>query len=163
MGRGIVAFLALLAFVPAALHVISMHERELAETRQARQAMLEQQAIEIAGQDFEESFWRVVEYAAPDEAAVHSGLGNWSDRMRADNITAWHGDTGGSAYAELLYAKAGKFDPKKAVIVMRPANGGFVSVSGSGHDGHDAIIARIARGSSRGIYLIPEGSSHEYT
>jgi hypothetical protein len=160
MGRGIVAFLALLAFVPVALYAMDLHERTLYSAHGAKQALLEQQAIENAGQDFEESFWRVAEYSAKGgRESLKNELRGWAGEMRRRGAEVWYGDTGGPEYPRLLTAEPGGFEPNMKVF---NATDGTRRVGVGGGD-HDAVIARIARGSGKGVYLITQGCGHEYS
>ncbi|MCK4328107.1 MAG: hypothetical protein KAW41_06630 [Candidatus Diapherotrites archaeon] len=155
MRRGIVAFLVLLSFVPTAFHALGLYQREAAGIRQTKQFFLEQQAITVKEQDFEESFWRTVEYSAPrGEKAVGKALGEWASEMRAIGAEPWYGHTHGPEYQKLLGEPPQGFEPDIKVLPNK-----IVVVHG---DEHEAIGATITVGSSKGIYLIPRGCSHEY-
>ena len=155
MGRGIVAFLVLLAFVPSALHVLHLYDLEVSGVQETRNVLLEQQAITVREQDIEESFWRVAVYAngTPDNA-----LDEWEKQMETSGVEIWYGDSGGPNYHELVYEVEGSFNPK--MITPPPVDGkNHIILHGNKHD---AIIARITVGNSTGIYLITQGCEREY-
>jgi len=149
MRRGFVAFLVLLAFAPLALQALDIHKTELEGIHATKQFMLEQQAITVKEQDFEESFWRVVKYAKPQgENAVKQALRNWAENLPA-NTKAWYGYAG-----DLSNITEGEFIP---AVHVAPR---FVVVVG---EERWAIGATIKSGGSKGYYIIPKGVSHEYS
>ena len=153
MKRGLFAFLVLIAFLPSALYALKLYAEEAKGIHATKQAMLEQQAMEVKGQDFEESFWRVVEYSAAKNGRVlERDLRQWAGGMKS--ISIWYGDSHGQAYLQLIGEEPKEFHPKVHV------DSGRAFVDGSEHD---AVIAKISVGNSMGIYLIPQGSEHEYT
>lgn len=140
MGRGIIAFLVLLAFVPMALYAITAYVNQATAIAQTKQLLIEQQAITIKEQDFEESFWRAMQYSdSPAE---------WAREMRKRGIDVWYGDPRNNPTAE----------PIVKVTVSKTGKR-LVSVPGNRYD---AIGATITVGSSKGIYIIPMGCSREY-
>ncbi len=145
MGRGFFAFLVLVSFLPSAIYALQLYSEEASAASATRQAMLEQQAIIVRGQDFEESFWRAVGYGAD--------MRRWASAMRSEGVEVWYGDSRGQAYGQLANAKPTGKLPKARW------EGGIAYVDGGGHD---AVIARIRVGNSTGIWLIPQGSEHEY-
>jgi len=152
MEKGFFAFLVLIAFLPSALYALRLYAEEVNGIHATKQAMHEQQAIEVKGQDFEESFWRVVEYsAAKKERVLGEDLRRWKREM---DMEIWYGNSHGQAYRQLIGEEPGEFQPEVAVDSNR------VFVDGGEHD---AVIAKILAGNSTGIYLIPQGCEHEYT
>lgn len=150
MEKGLFAFLVLMAFLPSALYALRLYSEEAGAASATRQAMLEQQAIEVRGQDFEESFWRVVDYSARTGRPIQNELQRWAGEM---GMEIWYGDSHGQAYRQLIGEEPGNFHPQVRT------DHGIAYVDGGEHD---AIIARISAGNSTGIYLIPQGCEHEY-
>lgn len=151
MKRGLFAFLVLIAFLPSALYALRLYADEAGAASATKQAMLEQQAIEVKGQDFEESFWRVVEYSAKSGKPIQRELERWAGEM---DMEIWYGDSHGQAYRRLANEEPGSFHPKVRTDY------GVAYVDGGEHD---AVIAKIRVGNSTGIYLIPQGCEHEYS
>ncbi|MFC2174711.1 hypothetical protein ACFLQ2_02465 [archaeon] len=153
MGRGVVAFLVLLSFVPTAFHALSIYQTEANGIRETRQLFLEHQAITVKEQDFEETFWRAVEYSG-SQTELDAALADWKKEMRAQGIDVWYGDTGGPGYSRLLESA-----PNSEIRVERlPSN--ITAVMGGRYD---AIGATITVGNSKGVYLIPMGCWYEHS
>jgi len=150
-----IAFLALLAFAPTALYALALYSQSATGIAATKQALLEQQAITVREQDFEESFWRVVNYSAP-RREVDAALSEWAGVMRVQGVEPWHGPTGGSAAAALKSPPRGFAD---AVMLAPSKNSHRLAVVRG--NSTDALGATITAGGSKGVYLIPQGCSIE--
>ncbi len=149
MKKGLIAFLVLLAFVPTGLYALQIHAKQTTGIVETKQFLIEQQALTVIEQDFEETFWRYTKH--------HDSLDAWINQMQSKGIHVWYGNTQGN----LKQTRKKPPTEKPWITTAKSTQGNrIVSIPG---DEYYAIGATITIGNSTGIYLIPAGCKHEYS